>query len=912
MPTHDANFLYLLNASDHFESFARYAPETRDFHDYVRPRLPSTWEITRSGEIWFQCSPPSHSPPRQGWKIHLSSTPEGAHSVLAAVIPEFVESKTTFKFVLDYFVFFITNGKNWPRAASGKFVTAYPNSEAEFTELLERCHGRTLGMRGPHILSDRPYRDSRVVFYRYGQFVAPAAVNVNGHLDTFLRTPDGGSIPDVRLPYFTKPTWVEDPVATPAAPAQPPSKEFSSTESSITLNGGAYVIDDALTFRNTGGVYRGTDVISGRQIICKEARPDLHLSPDGIDAVAILRKEYKLLKAVEPFGIAPKPVELFQDWEHWFLVEEFVPGFTLSAYTARECPFWLTAPSENSLAAFYDAFRCIFAQVCDHLKMTRKCGIAVVDLSLTNVMFDPDTKCARLIDLDAACQLGVDPPRNVGTIGFAPRNRWSSSWTPSYEDDLYGLGALMLAFLVRINPMLGINFHAAERFLGALARDFRLPSPIAETILALMDEDPGSRPHLSAVRRQIDAISFAPTPSSFGCDFTRRSAEEEMATPDVSRFTIDYIESVADYERSDRLFPADPRVFQTNPLSVAYGASGIAYAFHRVRGSVPDAAVAWMLDRLREDRDYPPGLYVGLSGVSWVLYELGATEEAENILKRTHHDERALHASDLFAGASGWGLANLKMFLQTQDELYLDQAVRAAKRLLETRRSDDGSGTVYWPQGPRRQYGLAHGSSGAALFLLYLYLATGDSVFLDVGRAALEYEISKTFKTRDGGRGLSRFEGQNYVKYPYWRYGSAGLGCVIVRYLAALHDPAHREVLDGIVLDADTKYASFCGFFIGLAGIGQFFQDAQRILGEPRFGVAARHVADGVNLFQIRRPGGIAFPGDGGFRISCDFATGGAGVAVVLDGLMAPTKEAPFMLDELLPGRRSLELSGVG
>jgi hypothetical protein len=59
-----------------------------------------------------------------------------------------------------------------------------------------------------------------------------------------------------------------------------------------------------------------------------------------------------------------------------------------------------------------------------------------------------------------------------------------------------------------------------------------------------------------------------------------------------------------------------------------------------------------------------------------------------------------------------------------------------------------------------------------------------------------------------------------------------------------------------------------------------------------------------VLLFRIERQQGTAFPGDTLSRISCDYGTGSAGIALFADRLV---KDGPpaFMLDELLPGRRA-------
>src|SRR5213079_70260 len=63
--------------------------------------------------------------------------------------------------------------------------------------------------------------------------------------------------------------------------------------------------------------------------------------------------------------------------------------------------------------------------------------------------------------------------------------------------------------------------------------------------------------------------------------------------------TARYLLRTADPARADRLWPADPFVFSTNPLSVAYGACGPALFLHRTGrlGEMPAGALAWMLDR---------------------------------------------------------------------------------------------------------------------------------------------------------------------------------------------------------------------------------------------------------------------------------------------------------------------------
>ena len=85
----------------------------------------------------------------------------------------------------------------------------------------------------------------------------------------------------------------------------------------------------------------------------------------------------------------------------------------------------------------------------------------------------------------------------------------------------------------------------------------------------------------------------------------------------------------------------------------------------------------------------------------------------------------------------------------------------------------------------------------------------------------------------------------------------------------------------------------------GLSGLGQFMLDLRDLFGDTRCEEAARKMADTIRLFEVPRAHGTAIPGEGLMRISCDWATGGAGVGLFLHRLQAGA-DAPFMVDELL------------
>ena len=115
-----------------------------------------------------------------------------------------------------------------------------------------------------------------------------------------------------------------------------------------------------------------------------------------------------------------------------------------------------------------------------------------------------------------------------------------------------------------------------------------------------------------------------------------------------------HLNGVAEYHRNDRLYPADPGVFATNPLSLAYGAAGVSYALHKLTGEVPQAAIDWVLQHKISSTEYPSGLYIGMAGIAWSLLEMGVRGPAEEILQSSFKHPLAYNTPDLFHGIAGW------------------------------------------------------------------------------------------------------------------------------------------------------------------------------------------------------------------------------------------------------------------
>lgn len=892
--------IFSLFHPDWYESLERYQPGG-ELVQIVCALLPASWRLARKGS-WFYASPNTYTLPSQGWKIHVSATALNCEEILRQTASFCIEQEITFKFLLDRYCLMLSTSKIWPREASGKYITIYPRTEQHFREIIKALSERLKHFAGPYILSDKRYKDSEVLHYRYGGIASTRLLTVSGSHIHLLQSPQGEAIPDQRTPYWNPPEWVSDPFEVEA------EETLEDEDAELVLKDGRYRIEEALTFSVCGGVYRACDTQTGNTVLIKEARPYVCMDANGQDAPARLRKEYEMLQKLQPTGMTPAPLDLFWDWEHLFLVEEYIEGPHLAQFIVIFNPLLKSTLEQQALNAYLDQIKKIWCQLAHGIGLIHEMGIVYQDLSLKNIIVsDIEAGEVRFVDLEAAWQEGSDRPAQFRTPGFG---------SPELEEcagrmhDIYALGAIMLGMLFPINPLLEIEPALKQSFLKALISDFGFPVQLQHLIEQCMHEQSAARPTPHDVIEIVQQISMQET--------LPREQEPLPCTSEELRRVIDastaYIRESADSQREDRLFPADPLVFSTNQVSVSHGAAGVIYALSLIDGTVPPRLRSWLVSRSVQQDHIPPGLYPGASGIAWVLWETGLQELALHRLKSAAHHPLLWEAADIYQGASGYGLTCLRFYLATNDSCWLDRAVQVGEWLLQTKTTEAGRGYCWPDKQGAIQLGYAHGASGIALFLLYLGVLTNETRFRHASQQALAFDMSYLKTTEEGYLSVPRgnvgaFEN---VILPYWFNGSAGVATVLLRFWAYNGESRYLQSLEQLVPNIAHKYTAFPGLFQGLAGLGNFLLDAYHFTGKESYLQHAHRTTQGILLYKIQRPEGIAFPGEQLLRISTDFGTGSAGIALFLQRLAHPEQQHinfNFMLDHHLPDSLQLNAS---
>ncbi|MER5786378.1 class III lanthionine synthetase LanKC [Streptomyces mobaraensis] len=651
----DAAWYEPLERCDDADSLLRLAHED----------LPPGWR-RRSQGVWTVLAPEGpRAIPDQGWKIHVSSTPESHEEVVRATWEICRKLDVPWKFLRSRKVVTVLNTKYADRASSGKSVTVYPHGDEQLRTLVEELNAELAGVPGPYILSDLRWRQGPVSV-RYGAFVALWCELPDGTWVPALRNPDGGLVPDVRRPVFTVPDWVEVP-------------SFLTDDTSDGNAGllGGYRVVKALHFSNAGGVYVAESP-DGEQVVLKEARPHAGLDTRGVDAVTRLRHEYEVMSRLSHLSFVPQIHGYFTEWEHHYLAMEYVPGETFSAWMGKNAPVTQHRPTAEKRRAYGDEVCRVVGKLEECLGALHDAGYAFGDLHPHNIVLRPDG-AVSLIDFELASP--VDAPRDaaLGAPGFV-----HSSITDVRDADWFALGCCQLAALTSLTPLISRSPAVAGQLMAIVEETFpELPAHYLETMSARMRLAPGL---------PADLLEHRP-----------------LKKPDTEGLVRGIVAS-ATTDRTDRLYPGDISLYRPGAgLGLAHGAAGVLHSLYVTNGTIPEPHLEWLVRRAREAAvDTPLGLYNGLAGTAWLLQRIGHPD-ARHLVERVASSPLP-QSPGLFSGLTG--IAHLLL-----DAGWKEEGLRLAGEVADR---IGGRGLLERP-------GLMRGWSGPAVLMARCAHMTGSS-----------------------------------------------------------------------------------------------------------------------------------------------------------------------------------------
>ncbi|NBI30236.1 class III lanthionine synthetase LanKC [Chengkuizengella marina] len=806
--------------------------------------LPEFWE-TRCDSHWTYYSPPNIKLPIQGWKIHISAIPSEAQHTLDIISSFLFHQSVPFKYVSSFRELFLKNSKYGDRGSSGKFITIYPMDESQFLFLLDHLHTLLKDIsKGPYILSDKRWLDGNV-YFRYGAF---EKMHIKNGASTILaiKTPSGEYVPDSRGISYVIPDFVEEPKAIQEMTKDQERKQ--SVESQLSK----YNIKSALHFSNGGGVYLADHSESGKQVVLKEGRPGAGLDGTGRDAIERLKHEAAMLERLKGIENVVEYQGIFQEWEHIFLVEEYIPGTSLKEWLASFYPYSTSKDPIEYLKSVIP----IIKQIKKAVKDIHSRGIGIGDLQPSNIMITSSNR-VKLIDFEAANDDLTDTKHSgLMTPGFTGAEDSSRE-----QIDWFALLRIARYMFIPIGPVQDMSESIIKKHDQWIMKHF------GEDAIKII-EDIEAECRKRSVKPMVSMLS---SPVKY--------LDKDDLPEVISKLRKGMVN---DLREGIKLLPGDIHQFESSSglLNVLTGGFGVVMALART-GTLPKKAREWAVKY--SDMDFisylDDGLFSGKAGIAGVLYEIGMIDESKGIY---HSIQTQTESEDisLRTGLAGIGLALLSASTLNGFETFFEKAVAIGFRL-ETLLERDV--TIKPKEFDAIPFGLIDGWSGASLFFSALHWITGDENWLMLSIRAIEKDTnhcvlddSGLYQIKDGSGFVSQLAG-----------GSTGIGLAMIELRHLLNSKKWNDELVGIGMSTIQRCFYSPGLFRGLAGLIVGAKAIDMELGLQDDKAYLNKTLETMNLYLLEEDDKLFVPGDFNYRLSGDIFSGASGMILALNDILS-------------------------
>lgn len=713
--------------------------------------------------------------PESGWKLHVSAHLHNAEEILKAVISDLIALKAHFKVpsCLNFLIFL--SNPNLSKAQSGKFITIYPNSPAHAHAIAKKLHESTTHFSSPTIITDTPFAENSIIYYRYGGFTARYIQTLWGVLKAALLV-NGVLQEDSKEPSATY--GYENPFL---LNINKPKYGCSSDNKCIES---IHIIKYKCLSKNyRAKIFLCLDKKYNRRCIVKEVSANSGTDSLGNTTIKKVQYEKEILKKLEGYNIAPLfYYDYFDEKQNYCLVMEDISGEPLSFYLKRLL-------YQYKRISPYKAVK-IAIQLAQQINIIHQQQILHGDIKLDNIILLDDGSI-RVIDFDSACDFEYGRlTASAGTIGYKTINRRNGN-SVCVRDDIYSYGACLYYLFTTIDPdenpleleQFDINFQLLHpdtpKYLKNLIRGC-LDGSIREfqEIIHILER----KKNLSEAKLVLER--------TFSYEEKLHFLTEEI----IAR----------SYDKSLNYFEFSETITGNIKINDFKGLSGALFTLAVVNYQYNSDSVSFSINTcvnqlIKEEAAYNliPGLYTGESGKALaLLYSTPFSSQkgysaALNFMSRAN--SLPLQSPDLYNGAAGCLRTNIIFFITTKNNDYLIAAKKIVQFLLASYQEGDILGWYNPSMNATTDnfilnkdeifLGYSHGMAGIADTLLDYYLVTQDAAIADLLKKVMSYLLNEAkLILREKGIAWPAKRG-GALTQPYWCHGAAGIGIFLSRMM---------------------------------------------------------------------------------------------------------------------------------
>lgn len=774
----------------------------------------------------------------QGWILHISIIVPQIHRALQALLPVLARHHVPFKIADSARTAAKLLSSDLGYHQLGKIVSIYPEDTAA-ADLANELITLTQGFAGPDIPTDI-HLGGRV-YTRFGNINPLIRFDASGNEIKCIYNASGELVADPYDIPFSLPKGITWPFHSIRG-AQPQIRptfiqkyrivsEFKSSAKGRVLKG--------LFFKGFGLRY----------CVIKEAKSGLCVDEAERDMTDRLRWQFKVHNDLVGKVPIPKIYDLITQGRDLFLVMEYIKGQSFKDFLDQTNAGKSWQMLEYSKK---DLLLSSFKEIARLISTLHQAGY--IHRDVTHLNFIRSHGRFVLIDVELTYSLheGIpDPPFALGTEGFFPEEQRARR-RPTEKEDVYGLGAMLILVLTRLNPA---KFDPKD--IGKLTDNIMLftsdyaISNLAARCLAF---NPKDRPEVEEV---LDAVN-AYQERLLQTRELGRATNRLISNSELDSVIERGIRGLTNYRFINPNEPWNSNHIVTSDLignrqigrvcypGVLAGAAGIVYFISvATRAGAPidsvkegyNMGLEFMVNHVERNLAIAsPGFFYGFAGVglafTTALEAFPELPSADVLRLIRMCFENAAQEVTLSDGVAGQGISLLQCSRALEEQFVRERLDVYVARILASQLRDGSWETVDETVHKRKKFtGLSKGVAGIVYFLLSYY----DRYRIPKVKTSIDRALRwlQTNSLRKGDARYWYIHTSKKVRHNGMLDGLAGIALTFLRAFEVTNDLQYRQWAERAMLFFNDPLVSKSFTLAeGSAGIGELYLEAARILGD--------------------------------------------------------------------------------